>query len=232
MPGARRRPPSQDYPGWEDPLKRAQSELDGRSRPTTRPERNRPSGRLPVATAEFPACPDGTSDRTWKLTRQFIEDGEGAGHRRVVSPWYFARELSEAINASTVVLGFIESYGQDQAQEILSDTVSLYWKTWAESRMSRAQLINEFLDHLSELFDRAATNAVARRLAAQVASGEVTPRPVQAYRSLLNDPDYQAKLADIQLEDRLNHQLANEDADPGSSPGVEEQHSDRGRQDP
>lgn len=201
-------------PGSDDPLALVQDDLEGRSRPSGRPDRPRrsnpePERRRSVPVLDFPECPADRSERTWRLTRQFIEAGEATGMRRVVSPWVFARELAATIKASRPVLDFIAANGQDLAEDIFGRMIRLFWRDYVTHGIGRSMAVNLFLDdYWDDLFDQAKTQYTTDRIQEQIARGTLKVHPKRNYHSLLNDADYQATLADLRVHDKLESQLS------------------------
>lgn len=209
------RPRSQfPVPGSEDPMARALDDLEDRPQAEARPRRRTRSNepRRPDPARDFPECPPERTERTWRVTRLFVETGEASQVRRI-SPWFFAKELAATINNSRIFLDFIRDHGEDLAEDMLGRMIRLFFRHYIDGRTSRSLAIDLFLDqYWDDLFDQAKTEYTTERIQQKTADGTLKVHPKQHYRSLLNDPDYQAAQQDIRVDAKLEEDLAVVDA--------------------
>lgn len=206
--------PKGRFPGAEDPLGLVQDELDGRSRSEAppRPRRFRPGDarQAPARTHDdFPPCPAERSENTWRLVRLFVETGKAYGRTRVVSPWQLGEDLAFKINHDRAILEFVRDH-RDLLEDLLSRMIRIYWKHYVTDRMSRTQILNEYLDdYWADLWDQAKTEYATDEIQRLEAAGQLKTIPRNLAGSLQNDAEYQAVLADLRTDERIRAQLSN-----------------------
>lgn len=201
--------PRNQFPGSDDPMSIGLGELDDKPRreAAPRPSRIRP-GQVQPARDGFPPCPAEFPDRTWRLTRQFVEAGDEFGVRRI-SPWYFAKEFAGTIKHSPPVMEFILANGQDLAEDIFGRMIRLFWKHYVDSGTSKTRVLDLFLEeYWLDLFDQAKTQYTTDLIQRDRAAGTLKVHPQQDVRSLLKDADYQTAQEEIRVQEWTKEDLA------------------------